>query len=239
MGKSYSTSSAFDDDFYAPNFKGGKVMPRCFESHPPLPIGEYKIYGGSCSVPIHNDADVYIGFDWSMKLTPPPYPWETPKPLNHTEVLFRITDGGVPQDVPNFKKLIAWTIEQLKAGKKVHTGCIGGHGRTGMFLAALVKEMTGEKDAITYVRNNYCQKAVETSAQVKFLEKEFGISPVSGYKEGKKYDSGWTKPKTHGSKGTTATAPYTPPPPSYSSKSTIQPVASPRNIWKKSLDKPA
>ena len=38
---------------------------RCYESHPPLPIVDHNghtrfVYGGSCSKPIHDDADVYV-----------------------------------------------------------------------------------------------------------------------------------------------------------------------------------
>jgi hypothetical protein len=35
------------------------------------------------------------------------------------------------------------------------------------------------------VRKHYCKKAVESKAQVAFLETHFGVKPTKGYKEGK------------------------------------------------------
>jgi protein-tyrosine phosphatase len=58
---------------------------------------------------------------------------------------------SVPDKPDEFKKLVAWTRKQLEAGLKVHCGCMGGHGRTGTFLAALSSDF-GEKDAISHVR---------------------------------------------------------------------------------------
>lgn len=159
---------------------GSTGYARCFETHKPLPIGEYLIYGGSCSSPMVSNADVYIGFDRSMKETANMYPWNEKKV---EEILFYIPDMGVPADAAEFKKMIAWIALQLIALKLVHIGCIGGHGRTGMVLAALVTHMTGESDSISYVRKHYCEKAVESSAQVRFLNTHYGIKEISGAKE--------------------------------------------------------
>jgi len=56
----------------------------------------------------------------------------------------------------------------------VEFGCIGGHGRTGTILACLVALVKGPSfstnDAIDWVRENYCQKAVESAPQVWFIE---------------------------------------------------------------------
>jgi hypothetical protein len=38
----------------------------------------------------------------------------------------------------------------------------------------------GIEDAITYVREHYCKKAVESSTQVAFLHKQYGIKVVPG-----------------------------------------------------------
>jgi hypothetical protein len=156
----------------------GSGYKRCYESHPalPLPGTELVIYGGSCSNPVVTDADVYIGFDHSIKLTQRSWPWK-----KGTEFLFKITDMQAPDNADEFRKLVLWTKKQLEEGKKVHAGCIGGHGRTGTFFAALVAEF-GEKDAINYVREHYCKKAVESSVQVEFLKKHFGITPAQGAK---------------------------------------------------------
>ena len=51
-----------------------------------------------------------------------------------------------------------------------------------MVLAAVVAQATGNKDAIRYVRKNYCSRAVENSDQVNFLAHHYGITKVSGSK---------------------------------------------------------
>lgn len=155
---------------------GGYV--RCYESHPPLklPGSDLVIYGGSCSNAKIKDADVYIGFDYSMNSGKPAWPWED----GHS-FLFPITDMCAPSNAADFAALIKWTTIQLNAGQKVHAGCIGGHGRTGTFLAALVATM-GETDAITYVREHYCKKAVESGEQIEFLAKHYGVKKVAGSK---------------------------------------------------------
>jgi len=159
------------------------VGERCFKSHKPLtlPGSELKIYGGSCCSPSVLDADVYIGFDSGMEMTQKSWPWK-----KGAEFMFRIPDMGVPASPDEFKKLVSWTRKQLEAGLKVHCGCIGGHGRTGTFLAALCSDF-GEKDAIKYVRANYCEKAVESTTQVNFLHEHFGITKVDGYKSSASY----------------------------------------------------
>lgn len=150
---------------------------RCHESHPGLKIGDHVIYGGSCSYPVIRNADDYIGFDYSMRPMEHVRPWKDQNNVYHP-----VTDMSVPDNVEAYKALVSWTADRVRAGKKVHCGCIGGHGRTGMFLAALVKEMTGESDAITYVRQHYCHKAVETSGQIDWLHTHFGIKKTTGSK---------------------------------------------------------
>ncbi len=180
--KNYGSANYGDnyslDGFDSVLGKAESFMPRCFTSHPALEIEGFKVYGGSCSAPVVKDADIYIGLDHSMKNSKESFPW------NNTviEIFYPITDMSAPKDAKEFLKMIKWTAEQIRAGKKVHIGCIGGHGRTGTVLAALVAYMTGEKDAITYVRKHYCEKAVESDSQIAFLNKNFGITKVEGTK---------------------------------------------------------
>jgi protein-tyrosine phosphatase len=153
---------------------------RCYESHKPLALGDgLVVHGGSCITPCITDADIYIGFDYSMYRNPKSFPWHEQKV---TDIYFPIRDMKAPDDPKEFKAMVHWVAGQIKAGKKVHAGCIGGHGRTGTFLAALVKVMMGEQDAITYVRTHYCKKAVESSVQVNFLNKFFGIDKAEATK---------------------------------------------------------
>jgi hypothetical protein len=154
--------------------------PSCYESHPPVPIGPGFVYGGSCGWPKVKDADIYIGLDGSMGfMNTHRYPWH-PEQDGPVEVLFRIPDGHAPKDAHEFKAMINWLSEQLLKGKKIHIGCIGGHGRTGMVIAALKRQVDGTEDAITWVRENYCHKAVESSSQVQFLADHYGIKKVQG-----------------------------------------------------------
>lgn len=146
----------------------------CYQTHKPMPLLEdIVIYGGSCINPKILDADIYVGFDKMMTIGAQSYPWNEGESF-----LYYIQDMGAPRDPVSFKLLIDWLAVQLIARKKVHLGCIGGHGRTGTVLAALVAMMTGELDAIAYVRKHYCDRAVESEEQIKFLGDHYGVLPA-------------------------------------------------------------
>lgn len=172
---------------------GGKFT-KCSDSHPALTLGEYKIYGGACGHPVHLDCDVYVALQSGSRVLLP-MPWDTGFGTI-VQVEYPIQDMKAPGNPKNFTKMIDWLCTQLQEGKKVHVGCIGGHGRTGTVLAAIVAKMLpGEEDAIGYVRKNYCDHAVESSEQVAFLVTHFGVKSVTGYKEGGK--NLWKKPSSH------------------------------------------
>ncbi len=153
-------------------------MKKCYHNHPEYVIktktGDYPIRGGSCCAAYPIEVGVFIGFDYGMAKGRRSLPW-----VEGHDVYYPIEDRGVPKNVGEFKKLIEWTAEQLKASASVYCGCIGGHGRTGLFLAALTIVMTGEKDAITVVRSEYCKKAVESASQVDWLVNHFGVKKVA------------------------------------------------------------
>ena len=170
--------------------KSTKPYARCADSHKPLVIGvsqhkAFQIMGGSVYSVKPAKWDVIISFEGSYKGSEMALPW-TPG----VEFTYRIPDGQAPSNPTNFIKLVEWVAHRLHEGDKVFCGCIGGHGRTGMFLAALVNHMTGEKDAIRYVRKHYCKKAVESEAQVVFLKKHFGITKAEPSK-GTQTWTGW------------------------------------------------
>jgi hypothetical protein len=156
----------------------------CFETHPVLELGGGKVIGGRCSEP-QKGADVYIGFDHSMAIND----W-VPGEKPPTQIFFPITDMQAPSNYKHFQELIDLCIGYLAQGKTIHCGCIGGHGRTGTFLAALVRCVTGNEDATTWVREHYCKKAVESKSQIEFLFKYFGIKKVEATKS---FSSGSTK----------------------------------------------
>lgn len=66
-------------------------------------------------------------------------------------------------------------LELVLAGEPVYVGCMGGKGRTGLFLAVLVKAF-GVKKPVEFVRANYYAHAVETQEQYLFVKK-FRITP--------------------------------------------------------------
>jgi hypothetical protein len=99
-------------------------------------------------------------------------------PWHGSAVYFYIPNMGVPKSIDEFKNLLNWIMARLKDGKTVHIGCIGGHGRTGLVLAALTQLITNDPDATQRVRDEYCEKAVESKEQVEWLQKHFGINPV-------------------------------------------------------------
>lgn len=180
-----SYGGSFDnyDSAYSKSYsKTPVITTRCFHSHKPLKIvvkdKEYLIYGGSCSEPVVKDADIYVGFELGMKSSPKAYPWS-----GGASFTFHIQDGSVPTSVEDTKHLLKYLSDNLIEGKKIHIGCIGGHGRTGTILAALVTYMTGNKDSIEYVRTNYCEKAVESITQVNWLNKHFGIEKAKPSKD--------------------------------------------------------
>lgn len=57
-------------------------------------------------------------------------------------------------------------------GWSVEAGCIGGHGRTGTVLACWVVLASGwnPQDAMKYVWEHYCKEAIESKAQVEFID---------------------------------------------------------------------
>jgi hypothetical protein len=155
---------------------------KCYKKHPKLSLGGGTLIGGSGEFPVAQTAFAFIGFDY--KVTVPAYDYEKHDPphcIHH-----KIADMHAPDNPAEFIKLVKWTASKLKEGKTIHCGCIGGHGRTGTFISAVVKEITGEEDAIGWTRKHYCHKAVESTEQVDFLAKHFGITPQQGAKSSAK-----------------------------------------------------
>jgi hypothetical protein len=153
--------------------RGRKRYKHCYERHLALDVGGGRvIYGGNCWKPVINDADVYVGFD-DMSSRLKSYPWE-PGWNPDREVAFPIEDRTAPENPEQFRNFVCWVSDQLDAKMKVHCGCVGGHGRTGMFFAALVSHRLKLEDPIGWVREKYCKEAVESKVQVDFLVKNWG-----------------------------------------------------------------
>lgn len=194
-----SFDPAFDKTNYQTDFSDWKSYIAKSDEKPPLHFTledqPVTIYGGSCHHPTIEDADVYVSLDVEQ----PVYFWEQPWYENEGKqhVRFPIQDMFIPEDSEDFKYFIQHVLYNISQGKKVHVGCIGGHGRTGMVLSAIIQESMGDKlvdsqgnkiSAIDYVRDNYAKKAVETVPQILFLHYNFGIDlPKGSQKEVTKF----------------------------------------------------
>lgn len=223
--------------------KGGKLLdfdakytPSCYAGHPGMALPGGMVFGGSAHTPVVKNADIYVALEASARFNLSD-PWEAHQITN---VRFSIADSYPPKDseVPRFKKMVTYLCNQVQAGKKVHVGCIGGHGRTGLVLAAMAAEL-GHKDAIQYVRKNYCSKAVESSEQVDFLMKHYGVnyanankSYVSTLSDGlwsDKKSGKWTPPLTSTAKAVTKALAA----PASTGSRQISPMANAaRSLWK-------
>jgi len=72
---------------------------------------------------------------------------------------------------PNFYQFVKTLIKFLDAGNKVLVYCMGGHGRTGSILAALIALLEpGVRDVVDEVRKRYCEHAVESNGQKEALD---------------------------------------------------------------------
>lgn len=74
---------------------------------------------------------------------------------------------------PRVEEALYWSAIAAIDGKLVYVGCMGGWGRTGLFLSLLAKAC-GEKDPVAAVRQRYTKRAVETKQQQKYVD-EFDV----------------------------------------------------------------
>jgi hypothetical protein len=81
-------------------------------------------------------------------------------------IQFHWTDGGAPPVKAEFWRAL---IETVGTGHLVFA-CVGGHGRTGTSLAALlITHGWSVRESIAFLRDVYCEEAVETSTQILYL----------------------------------------------------------------------
>lgn len=107
----------------------------------------------------HLDAGFYFDSAWMSQPEPP----------------FRATTIAWPDfgiiHPGQLAALTSQVLEYLHAGKSVEIGCLGGHGRTGTVLAAVLgrAESLDAAMAIAAARERYCSHAVETPAQAQLV----------------------------------------------------------------------
>ena len=75
-------------------------------------------------------------------------------------------DFGVPRDPDAAATAIREAFARARAGETVEVGCVGGLGRTGTVLACMaILAGVPSEDAVTWVREHYDERAIESRAQ--------------------------------------------------------------------------
>jgi len=83
------------------------------------------------------------------------------------DVLLPIKDFSVPSQ-ESMQAALADTVALLLKHRVAYVGCFGGFGRTGLFLACLLK-LTGSMWPVIATRTLYLKRAVETTQQEQFV----------------------------------------------------------------------
>lgn len=86
---------------------------------------------------------------------------------SHLALHINWPDYGLPKvPMDQLDYAVRFAQKLADAGENVEVGCIGGHGRTGTFLAclAVLCGVDAEK-AVSWVRSNYCKEAIESDEQ--------------------------------------------------------------------------
>lgn len=152
----------------------------CHHIMTPIPVGDRVIHATSLidmGVNKHRKdgrgLGIYLDSAWgsvyrSTLLTSPKVwiPWDEP-----WEVVFVKWPDMNVIPVVLLDRLVKFILRQPKK-KVIEVGCLGGHGRTGTLLSALVMLAEGRWpiESIKEVRKRYCEKAVETASQVGLLQ---------------------------------------------------------------------
>lgn len=100
--------------------------------------------------------------------------WKTDPPWRGILLYLPIDDyGSLPLDV--LASYVGMLCRFLKEEKTVYVFCVGGHGRTGYIASAVVGKMLPDADdPVQYVRDNYCNDAVESQTQLASLAEFLG-----------------------------------------------------------------
>lgn len=118
----------------------------------PLPFGKhYTVFGG----PYYDKPATMLGVKMAVEIQ------------EACEVDIPTRDFKVPP-VPVLLTGLEKALQLIASRQPLYVGCMGGKGRTGLFLAALAK-LWGEKDPVVYVRKHYYSHAVETPEQERYI----------------------------------------------------------------------
>ena len=159
---------------------------------PVLTIGECEIWGGKETqvMPRAGEFDVLICLLGALR------PQATPFKLTRgsRRIFANLTayqqrrnnvisidwpDMNAPKLDLDFWTALVADLREIKG--KAAIFCMGGHGRTGTALSALIQVSRFEPalesgDVVQWVRDQYCADAVETKSQIDYLERVVGLS---------------------------------------------------------------
>jgi hypothetical protein len=97
-------------------------------------------------------------------------PFRKQRSVDSDLILYPWPDYGIPKDTRRLIRTLKWLLAQATKGQIVEVGCMGGHGRTGTVLAALLAlQGVSARSAIRRVRRNYCEEAIESDRQFAFI----------------------------------------------------------------------
>jgi len=109
------------------------------------------------------DAGIYLDQQWLMKLGVIGH--RILSAGKHPATIAHWPDMGVPRR-QHLALALDWVNLYLSEGKAVEVACVGGHGRTGTFIACALREYGASlTDAVSTVRDLVCQQCVETVPQ--------------------------------------------------------------------------
>jgi len=117
----------------------------------PFGVSTRSIYGG----PYHEKPKDYVGIKVAAEIK------------DRCSMHVPIRDFSVPLKPDQMNEALAFALDRIAEDMPLYVGCMGGVGRTGLFLTLLVKSLTGwdGERCIEYVRANYNAHAVETPQQ--------------------------------------------------------------------------
>lgn len=149
------------------------IWSQCITAQGSMPINLPKEYGGGFSFKVYGGPYSNV----------PKHAYGVSVRAEHMQSLpfdiwIPIVDFGVPSS--NQEGSIREALRKIYiyalGGEAVYIGCMGGIGRTGLFMALLAK-VAGEKDPVAYVRSTYSIHAVETDDQQKYVN-DFDVSSL-------------------------------------------------------------
>lgn len=117
------------------------------------------------------EVGIYLSERWIEEMPMASYYWAGPSLGPHSQIaLLPCPDGGWPLFEPESSRVFAYALAAAKAERFVEIGCHAGHGRSGLALAALMILAGADAEtAMLKVWTNYCDQAIETVGQERYL----------------------------------------------------------------------